>query len=82
MIGFPVTVQEPALPYLGLRSFAKRGGAVFVHQMILDDQTAIDLGVDIAGYPKRLGEIELDFDSFMVKCLWREDGEAMRKLLE
>jgi hypothetical protein len=74
MIGFPVSMEQPALPYLGLRSFAKRGGAVFVHQMILDDQDAIDLGVDIAGYPKRLGEIELDFDSFMVHCMWREDG--------
>lgn len=77
MIGFPVSVDQPALPYLGLRSFAKQGGAVFVHQMVLDDQVAIDLGVEVAGYPKRLGEIELDFDSFMIHCRWREDGEEV-----
>jgi hypothetical protein len=75
MIAFPVTVEKQAMPYLGLRSFAKHGGAVFVHQMILDDQDAIDLGVDIAGYPKRPGEIDLDFDSFRIRCAWREDGE-------
>ena len=75
MIGFPVSVGNPALPYLGLRSFAKQGGALFVHQMALDDQDAIDLGIDIAGYPKTFGEIELDFDSFMIKCVWREGGE-------
>jgi hypothetical protein len=77
MIGFPVSMEKPAVPYLGLRSFAKRGGAVFVQQMVLDDQDAIDLGVEIAGYPKRMGEIELDFDSFMIHCLWREDGEEV-----
>jgi hypothetical protein len=77
MIGFPVSMEKPALPYLGLRSFSKRGGAIFVHQMVLDDQDAIDLGVDIAGYPKRMGEIELDFDSFMIHCSWREDGEEV-----
>ena len=76
-IGIPVTVAEPAPPYLGLRSFMKQGGAAFIHQMILDDQDAIDLGVEMAGYPKRYGEIELDFTSFMVKCLWREDGEEV-----
>ena len=75
MIGFPVSMEKPAMPYLGLRSFTKRGGAVFVHQMILDDQIAVDLGVDIAGYPKRMGEIDLDFDSFMIRCRWREAGE-------
>ncbi len=77
MIGFPVQVEEAALPYLGLRSFAKRGGSVFVHEMVLDDQDAIDLGVGIAGYPKRPGEIDLDFDSFLIRCLWREDGEEV-----
>ncbi|MDJ0924521.1 MAG: acetoacetate decarboxylase family protein [Acidimicrobiia bacterium] len=77
MIGFPVSIEKQALPYLGLRSFAKQSGAVFVHQMILDDQFAIDLGVDISGYPKRMGDIELDFDSFMVHCRWREDGEEV-----
>jgi len=76
-IGFPVSVGESMQPYLGLRSFLKRGGAVFIHQMVLDDQDAIDLGVEIAGYPKRYGEIELDLDSFMIKCLWREDGEEV-----
>jgi hypothetical protein len=76
-IGFPVSVGEAAPPYLGLRSFLKRGGAVFIHQMVLDDQDAIDLGVEMAGYPKRFGEIELDLDSFMIKCLWREDGEEV-----
>jgi hypothetical protein len=77
MIGFPVSVEKQALPYLGLRSFAKQGGTVFVHQMVLDDQDAIDLGVDIAGYPKRLGDIELDFDSSTMRCGWREDGEEV-----
>ena len=76
-IGIPVSVGESLPPYLGLRSFLKRGGAAFVHQMVLDDQNAIDLGVEMAGYPKRYGEIELDLDSFLIKCLWREDGEEV-----
>lgn len=80
MIGFPVTVEQPALPYLGLRLFSKQGGAVFVHQMVLDDQDAIDLGVDIAGYPKRFGEVELDFDSSTIQCGWREDGQDVLSL--
>ncbi len=80
MIGFPVSMEQPALPYVGLRSFAKQGGAVFVHQMILDDQDAIDLGVEAAGYPKRMGEIDFDFDSFMIQCLWREDGDEVLRV--
>ena len=80
VIGFPVSIEQRALPYLGLRSFAKQGGAVFVHQMILDDQDAIDLGIAIAGYPKRFGEIELDFDSFRIHCRWSEDGQDVLTL--
>jgi hypothetical protein len=80
MIGFPVSVEEPTLPYLGLRSFVKQGGAVFVHQMVLDDQDAIDMGVEVAGYPKRFGEIELALDSSTIRCGWREDGVEVMSL--
>lgn len=80
MVGFPVSVGEKAVPYIGLRAFAKRGGAVFVHEMALDDQTAVDLGVDIAGYPKHLAELEFDLDSPTIRCVWREAGKSVLEL--
>lgn len=80
MIGFPVSVGEKAMPYLALRAFAKRGGAIFVQEMALDDQTAIDLGVEIAGYPKHLAELKIDLESPTLECVWREDGRDVLKL--
>ena len=80
LVGFPVSVGEKKLPYAGLRSFARKGGALYTHDMVLDDQDAIDLGVEIAGYPKHLGEIELDFDSSTIACIWREDGHDVLRL--
>jgi len=80
LVGFPVSVEKRMWPYAGLRSFSKKGGAVFCHEMVLDDQTAVDLGVDIAGYPKRLGELEFDFDSSIMQCVWREDAEDVLRI--
>ncbi len=75
VVGFPVSVGERTLPYLGLRSYLKEGGALFTHDMALDDQDAVDIGVEVAGYPKHLAELHIDLDSPMMRCVWREDGK-------
>ncbi len=80
LIGFPVSVGERTWPYAGLRSFARRGGAVYAHELVLDDQVAVDLGVEIAGYPKHLGDLDIDLDSATIRCSWSEDGEEVLRL--
>ncbi len=80
LVGFPVSVGEKLWPYAGLRSFSRKGGAIFTYDMTLDDQTAIDLGVDIAGYPKHMGELDFDLASSTIRCVWREDGEDVLRV--
>ena len=70
VVGFPVSVGELTLPYLGLRSYLKSGGALSTHDMALDDQDAIDIGVEAAGFPKHPGDIQVDLDSPMLRCVW------------
>ena len=71
----PVDQREVART--GRARLPERGARDRLVSVVLDDQDAIDLGVDIAGYPKRLGDIELDFDSSTMRCGWREDGEEV-----
>ncbi len=80
VVGFPVSIGEKTWPYAGLRSFSRKGGAFFTYEMVLDDQVAVDLGVDIAGYPKHLGEVEIDLDSPTMRCVWREDEQDVLRL--
>ena len=77
VVGVPVSVGEKTAPYLGLRSYLKEGGALFTHDMALDDQDAVDLGVEVAGYPKHLGELLIDLDSPMMRCVWKENGKEV-----
>jgi hypothetical protein len=80
LIGFPVSVDEKTMPFLGMRSFLKSGGSFFTHELVLDDQVAVDLGVDIAGYPKHMGELDFDFDSSTMRFVWREDDLDVMRL--
>lgn len=76
----PVSIGEQAPPHLGLRSFARRGGALYFPHMVVTTEEARDLGVDISAYPKYLAEVEIDLDADPVTGVWREDGRDVLRV--
>ena len=77
VLSTPVAVGSDGLPYLGLRSFARSGGALFPHQMVVTTEAALDLGVEIAGYPKHIAGLDFDFDQAEIEAAWHEEGQSV-----
>lgn len=76
-IGFPVTVNRVAVPFLGMRELLKRGGSVFLNELALTTAPATDLGIDIAGYPKHMADVRIEFEGGGATCTWVEDDQKV-----
>ena len=67
-IGFPVTVDRSSPVLTGLRRFQVEGGSVFIWQLPVTTAIARDLGVEAAGYPKFLADIEFTDEAGLATC--------------
>jgi len=67
-IGFPVTVDRNSPVLTELRRFQVQGGSVFIWQLPVTIAIARDLGVEAAGYPKFLADIEMGDEAGLATC--------------
>lgn len=75
LVGFPVGVHRREPMLRGLRRFNLRGGAIFIWQLPVTSALVRDLGVEMAGYPKFLADIDFEADGRTAACQLREGGK-------
>jgi len=80
LVGFPVTVDRNAPVLTELRRFQVQGGSLFIWQLPVTTAIARDLGVEIAGYPKFLADIEMGDDAGVATCRLAEGGRHILTL--
>jgi len=79
-IGFPVTVDRPAPMLTELRRFQAQGGSVFIWQLPVTAVIARDLGIEVAGYPKFLADIDFRAEGGLVTCRVAAGGRHLLTL--
>jgi Acetoacetate decarboxylase (ADC) len=79
-VGFPVTVDRNAPVVTELRRFQVQGGSVFIWQLPVTTAIARDLGVEVAGYPKFLADIDFGAEGGLVTCRLAEGGRHILTL--
>jgi len=79
-IGFPVTVDRNSPVLVELRRFQVEGGSVFIWQLPVTTAIARDLGVEVAGYPKFLADIEFADEAGLATCRLAEGGKHILTL--
>jgi len=79
-IGFPVTVDRNSPVLTELRRFQTQGGSVFIWQLPVTTAIARDLGVEAAGYPKFLADIEMGDEAGLATCRLAEEGRHILTL--
>jgi hypothetical protein len=80
LIGFPVSIDWPAPMVLGLRRAETQSGAAYVWQLPVTTEIARDLGVEVAGYPKILADIEFESSGKWIHCRAEEEGRRILSL--
>jgi hypothetical protein len=79
-VGFPVTVDKKAAVLAGLRRFQAEGGSIFIWQMPVTTAIARDTGVEVAGYPKYLADIDITDEARLATCRLAEGNRHILTL--
>jgi len=79
-VGFPVTVDRKAPVLAGLGRFQTRGGSIFIWQLPVTTAIARDLGVESAGYPKYLADIDITDEAGLATCRLAEGDKHILTL--
>ncbi|MDJ0923267.1 MAG: acetoacetate decarboxylase family protein [Acidimicrobiia bacterium] len=79
-IMFPVTIDHPAPLMRGLLKVATEGATLFAWQMPETSEFAVESGVETAGYPKFLADVDIDTEGDWATCRVEEGGRQILNL--
>lgn len=76
-ISFPVSIGQRAPVLLGMLGQLAHGFTAYIHHLPVTTEIALDLGIEVANYPKFLATIEFRRDGGWVHCRLAEDGREI-----
>ena len=80
MIGIPFTMDEVSPLFVGTLRKGPAAPNVYIHHMPVTTEIARDVGVEFAGFPKFVAEIDLTERGEWVSCRLSQDGEHILSL--
>ncbi len=67
-ISIPFTLDRPSPPFTGSLQKGPTETYLYVHQLPVSTQIALDAGVEFGGYPKFLADIDFDRTDTTIRC--------------
>jgi hypothetical protein len=77
LVGFPVTIDRRAPMGWGFVRSEITGASICIRHLPVTTEIARDLGIDVAGYPKILADIEVDASGGRVSCAAAAEGRTI-----
>jgi hypothetical protein len=79
-ISVPVTLDRPSPLFTGSLRSVPGTPKIYIHHLPVTTEIARDLGVEFAGYPKFLADIDIDKEGEWVSCDLRANGKHILTL--
>jgi hypothetical protein len=79
-IAVPVILDESSPLFIGTLNQVPKVPQVYIHHLPVTTEIARDLGVEFAGYPKFLAEIDFERDGKWVRCHLKQANQSILTL--
>jgi hypothetical protein len=80
LIGVPITIDKPSPVFTGTLRKIPEEPMVYTWHLPVSTQIALDLGIELAGYPKFLADIEFEVNSDSLSCRASAEGKHILTL--